>query len=50
MAMPTKKAMVAAIRSAGDKEGDGEGGESDGNAYEEGDCAGDEGVGQRRGR
>ncbi len=35
MATPTKRAMVAAIRAAGDKEGDCEGGESDGDAYQE---------------
>jgi hypothetical protein len=35
MATPTKRAMEAAIRVAGDKEGNGEGGESDGDAYKE---------------
>jgi len=33
------------MRAAGDKEGDGEGGESDGDAYKEGNCGGDEGSG-----
>ena len=41
MATPTKRAMVAAMRAVGDKEGDSEGGESDGNAYEEGDGGGE---------
>ncbi len=42
---------MAATRAAGDKEGDGEGGESDGNAYkegngeEEGECKGGESDG-----
>ncbi len=36
-ATATKRAMVAATRAAGDKKGDGNGGESDGNAYKEGD-------------
>ena len=40
MATPTKRAMVAAMRAAGDEEGDGEGGESDGN-----DGGGDKGGG-----
>jgi hypothetical protein len=35
MATPTKRVMAVAIRAAGDKEGDGKGGESDGDAYEE---------------
>jgi hypothetical protein len=35
MATPTKRAMAAAIRAAGDKEGDGEGGKSYGDVYEE---------------
>ena len=37
MAMPTKRAMAAAMRAAGDKEGDGKGGESDGDGDKEGD-------------
>ena len=45
-ATATKRAMAAAIRTAGGKEGDDEGGESDGNTYkegngkEEGECKG----------
>ena len=45
MATPTKRAMAVATRAAGDKEGDGEGGESDGDAYEESDGGGNEGGG-----
>ena len=45
MAMPTKRAMVAATRAPGDKEGDGGVSKSDGDAYEEGDGCGDEGGG-----
>ena len=37
MAMPTKRAMAAAMRAAGDEEGDVEGGESDGDGDKEGD-------------
>jgi hypothetical protein len=37
MATPTKRAMVAATRAAGDEEGDGKGGESDGDGNKEGD-------------
>ena len=37
MAMPTKRAMAAAMRAAGDKEGDGKGGKSDGDGDKEGD-------------
>jgi len=37
MATPRKRAMAAATRAAGDEEGNGEGRESDGDAYEEGD-------------
>jgi len=48
MATPTKRAMVVETRAAGDEEGHGEGGESDGDAYEEGDGGGDEGGGRRR--
>ena len=44
MATPTKRAVAAAMRAAGDKEGDGEGGESDGDAYEESDGGGNEGC------
>jgi hypothetical protein len=36
MATPTKRAMAMATRAAGNKEGDGEGGESDGNGDKEG--------------
>ena len=50
MATPTKRAMAAATRVAGDEEGDGEGGKSDGDAYKEGDGGGDEGGGRQRGR
>ena len=39
-----------ATRAAGDEEGNGEGGESDGDAYEESDGGGNEGGGRRRGR
>ena len=46
MATPTKRAMVAAMRAAGDKEGNGEGGESDGDAYEEGEGGDEEGDGE----
>jgi len=37
MATPTKRAMAVATRAAGDKEGNGEGGESDGDGNKEGD-------------
>ena len=37
MATPTKRAMAVATRAAGDKEGDGKGGESDGDGNKEGD-------------
>jgi hypothetical protein len=50
MATPTKRAMVMATRVAGDKEGNGEGGESDGDAYEESDGDGNEGGGRQRGQ
>ena len=46
MVTPTKRAMAVATRAAGDEEGDGEGGKSDGDAYEEGDGGGDEGSGR----
>ena len=36
-AMAPKRAVAAAMRAAGDEEGNGEGGESDGDAYEERD-------------
>jgi hypothetical protein len=49
MVTSTKRAMAVATRAAGDEEGDGEGGESDGDAYKEGDGGGDEGGGRRRG-
>ena len=42
--------MAAAMRAAGDEEGKGKGGESDGNVYEEGNGGGDEGGGRQRGR
>ena len=46
MAMPTKREMVAAAtRAAGDKDCNGEGGESDGDAYKEGDGGGNDGGG-----
>ena len=35
MATAPKREVVAATRAAGDEEGDGESGESDGDAYEE---------------
>ena len=35
-----KREVAAATRAAGDEEGDGEGGKSDGDAYEESDGAG----------
>ena len=37
MVTPTKRAMVAAMRAAGDEEGDSEGGQSDGDGNKEGD-------------
>jgi hypothetical protein len=37
MVTPTKRAMAVATRAAGDKEGDGKGGESDGDGNKEGD-------------
>ena len=37
MVTPTKRAMAAAMRAAGYKEGDGEGGESDGDGNKEDD-------------
>ena len=40
-----KRAVAAATRAAGDEEGDGEGGKSDGDAYEESDGGGNEGGG-----
>jgi hypothetical protein len=43
--MAPKRAVAAAMRAAGDKEGNGEGGKSDGDAYEESDCGGNEGGG-----
>ena len=45
-----KRAVAVATRAAGDKEGNGEGGKSDGNAFEESDGGGNEGGGRRRGR
>jgi len=45
MAMAPKRAVAAAMRAAGEKEGNGEGGESDGDAYEESDGGGNEGGG-----
>ncbi len=37
MAMPTKSAMAVTTRSAGDEEGEGEGGKRDGDGNKEGD-------------
>ena len=37
MAMPTKRVMAVATKAAGDKEGDSEGGKSDGGGNKEGD-------------
>ncbi len=50
-ATATKRAMAAATRVAGDEEGDGKGGKSDGDTYKEGDgeeegeCTGSESDG-----
>ncbi len=44
-----KRAMAATTRVAGDKEGDGEGGKGDGDAYEESNGGGNEGGGLQRG-
>ena len=40
-----KRVVAAATRAAGDEEGNGEGGESDGDAYKESDGGGNEGGG-----
>jgi len=42
--------MAVAMRAAGDKEGDGESGENDGDAYEEGDGGGDKGDKEGNGK
>ena len=47
--MAPKRAVVAALRAAGDKEGNGEGGKSDGDAYEESDGGGKRAAGDKEG-
>jgi len=44
-----KRAVAAAMRAVGDEEGNGEGGESDGDAYKESDGGGKRAVGDKEG-